>query len=111
MDRNCSIKVTDKALAEEYEQSAECIELDDYGKKVYGSLDIEKAFLVGLKAGRDSAETDLATVAYMQGADNQKKKADKQLSRAKEIIKDQKEDVGMTVYKGDKILMTFERSN
>ena len=30
---------------------------------------------------------DLATVAYMQGAENQKKKADKQLTKAKEIIK------------------------
>ena len=29
---------------------------------------------------------DLATVAYMQGAENQKKKADKQLTKAKEII-------------------------
>jgi TPP-dependent 2-oxoacid decarboxylase len=30
---------------------------------------------------------DLATVAYMQGADSQKKKAEKQLIKAKEIIK------------------------
>ena len=30
---------------------------------------------------------DLATVAYMQGAESQKKKADKQLAKAKEIIK------------------------
>ena len=43
-------------------------------------------FLAGLKAGRDTAETDLATVAYMQGAEQQKKKADKQLTKAKEII-------------------------
>lgn len=30
---------------------------------------------------------DLATVAYMQGAENQKKKTNKQLTKAKEIIK------------------------
>ena len=29
---------------------------------------------------------DLATVAYMHGADNQKKKSDKQLSKAKELL-------------------------
>ena len=31
---------------------------------------------------------DLATVAYMQGAESQKKKAEKQLIEAKEIIKE-----------------------
>lgn len=29
---------------------------------------------------------DLATVAYMQGADSQKKKAEKQLTKAKELL-------------------------
>lgn len=33
-------------------------------------------------------DRDLPTVAYMQGAENQKKKDEKQLAKAKEIIKD-----------------------
>ena len=34
----------------------------------------KKAFLAGLKAGKEMAETDLATVAYMQGAERYKPK-------------------------------------
>jgi len=41
-----------KKMAKEYEEKAECVEVDDYGKKVYGSIDIEQAFLAGLKIGR-----------------------------------------------------------
>ena len=33
-----------------------------------------RTFLAGLKAGKDMAETDLATVAYMQGAERYKTK-------------------------------------
>lgn len=33
-----------------------------------------RTFLAGLKAGKDMAETDLATVAYMQGAERYKPK-------------------------------------
>lgn len=44
--------MTEKEMAQEYEKNAECIEIDDYGHKVYGSQDIEQAFLAGLKAGR-----------------------------------------------------------
>lgn len=44
--------MTDEEMAEEYEENAECIEIDDYGHKVYSSLDIEQAFLAGLKAGK-----------------------------------------------------------
>ena len=36
-------------------------------------------------------DRDLPTVAYMQGAEKQKKKDEKQLTKAKEIIKNQKE--------------------
>ena len=42
----------DEELAKEYEEKAEYIEVDDYGKKVYGLMDIQQAFLAGLKAGR-----------------------------------------------------------
>jgi hypothetical protein len=41
--------MTKEELAEEYEEKAECVEIDDYGHKVYGSIQIEEAFLVGLK--------------------------------------------------------------
>lgn len=44
--------MTDEEMAEEYEENVECVDIDDYGHKVYGSLDIEQAFLAGLKAGR-----------------------------------------------------------
>ena len=44
--------MTDKELAEEYEENAECVEINDYGQKVYGSIEIEDAFLAGLKAGK-----------------------------------------------------------
>ena len=44
---------------------------------------------------------DLATVAYMQGAESQKKKADKQLAKAKEIIKNLIDD--LTAIDGEQI--------
>ena len=34
----------------------------------------KKAFLAGLKAGKDMAEADLATIAYMHGAERYKTK-------------------------------------
>lgn len=34
----------------------------------------KEAFLAGLKAGKDMIETDLATIAYMQGAERYKTK-------------------------------------
>ena len=43
--------MTEKEMAQEYEKNAEYIEIDDYGHKVYGSQDIEQAYLAGLKAG------------------------------------------------------------
>lgn len=42
-------------------------------KEFHGQKAIE-AFLAGLEAGKDMAETDLATVAYMQGAERFKPK-------------------------------------
>ena len=40
--------MTDKEMAEEYEEKAECVEINDDGKKYM----IQEAFLAGLKAGR-----------------------------------------------------------
>lgn len=42
-------------------------------KEFHGQKAIE-AFLAGLEAGKDMAETDLATIAYMQGAERYKTK-------------------------------------
>ena len=42
-------------------------------KEFHGKKAIE-AFLAGLEAGKDMAETDLATIAYMQGAERYKLK-------------------------------------
>lgn len=42
-------------------------------KEFHGKKAIE-AFLAGLKAGKDMAEADLATIAYMQGAERYKPK-------------------------------------
>ena len=44
--------MTDKELAEKYEEKAEYIEVNDDGKKLYDSIDIQEAFLAGLETGR-----------------------------------------------------------
>ena len=44
--------MTDKELAEKYEEKAEYIEMNDDGKKLYDSIDIQEAFLAGIKIGR-----------------------------------------------------------
>lgn len=41
----------DEKMAEEYEENAEYIEIDDYGYKCYGSLDLRKAYLAALRKG------------------------------------------------------------
>ena len=51
--------MTDKELAEEYEEKAEYIEVNDDGKKIYDSIDIQQAFLAGLKTGRKEKWHDL----------------------------------------------------
>ena len=42
-------------------------------KESLGKIAVQ-TFLAGLKAGKDMAETDLATIAYMQGAERYKPK-------------------------------------
>lgn len=42
----------DEKMAKEYEEeNTEYIEIDDYGHKCYGSLDIEEAYLAALRKG------------------------------------------------------------
>lgn len=63
--------MTDEELAEEYiDEHSPCFK--EYPKANRGAL--KQAFLAGLKVGKDMAEADLATVAYMQGAERHKPK-------------------------------------
>ena len=65
----------DKEMAEEYaiENRESCMYNDTKGWETDHEA-LKKAFLAGLKTGKDMAETDLATVAYMQGAERYKPK-------------------------------------
>ena len=51
--------MTDKEMAEEYEEKIDYIEVNDDGKKIYDSIDIQEAFLAGLKAARQEMWHDL----------------------------------------------------
>ena len=79
--------MTDEEMAYEYAK------YDDNGR-VSVNDDKFKGFLAGLKAGKDMAEADLATVAYMQGAERQKKKSEVKLTNAKNIIRNQQSLLG-----------------
>ena len=41
--------------AEEYETKAECVEINDYGQKVYGTPHIEEAYQKGAEFGYNTA--------------------------------------------------------
>lgn len=86
--------MTDEELAKEWVRTN-----SGYSTKEFHGQKAIKAFLAGLEAGKDMAETDLAAVAYMQGAESGYNKAfveaDKNLkaivtdfNKAKEIIKE-----------------------
>ena len=62
--------MTDEEKAEEY--ATENWEYYEEGQN--DSKALKQAYLAGLKAGKDMAETDFATVAYMQGAERYKLK-------------------------------------
>ena len=44
--------MTDKELAEEYEEKIDYIEVNYDGKKIYDSIDIQQAYIAGLKTAR-----------------------------------------------------------
>ena len=46
-------------MAEKYEEKIDYIEVNDDGKKIYDSIDIQEAFLAGLKTGRKEKWHDL----------------------------------------------------
>ena len=51
--------MTDKELAEEYEEKIDYIEVNDDGKRIYDSIDIQQAFIAGLKTARQEKWHDL----------------------------------------------------
>ena len=51
--------MTDKELAEEYEEKIDYIQVNDDGKKVYDSIDIQQAYIAGLQIGRQEKWHDL----------------------------------------------------
>ena len=60
-------KLTDEEMSEEW--------LDErYLKDMGVRKPCKEAFLAGLRAGKDMVETDIATIAYMQGAERYKMK-------------------------------------
>lgn len=63
--------MTDEEMAEAYaDEHSPCFK--EYPKAPRGAL--KQAFLAGLKAGKEMAEADLATIAYIQGAERYKPK-------------------------------------
>ena len=66
--------MTDEEMAEKYAKANIHYEVakredgTDYAKEV-SNVTIKQAYLDGLKEGKDMAEADIATIAYMQGAE------------------------------------------
>jgi hypothetical protein len=73
--------MTKEEMAEEYVKK----NCDDSLYSFRGQ-ELQEAFLAGYEAGKDEAEADLATVAYMQGGENMRKKIDSSLTEAKSLI-------------------------
>lgn len=61
-------------MAKEYCNNNVPFDTTESGEKLYTENDLKYAYLAGLEAGKDMAEADLATVAYMQGAEHYKTK-------------------------------------
>ena len=66
--------MTEDEMAKEYCNNEVPFDTTDSGEKLYTENDLKQAFLAGLESGKDMAEADLATVAYMQGAEHYKTK-------------------------------------
>lgn len=66
--------MTEDEMAKEYCNNEVPFDTTDSGEKLYTENDLKHAYLAGLKAGKDMAEADLATIAYMHGAERYKTK-------------------------------------
>ena len=78
-DRQELKKETEKSLKEFTEKMTEEEKAEEYADWFWGASPserraIKQAYLAGFKAGKDMAEADLATIAYMQGAERFKTK-------------------------------------
>ena len=62
--------MTDEEMAEAYANE----NWEHYEEGQNDSKALKQAYLAGLKAGKDMAEADLATIAYMHGAERYKTK-------------------------------------
>jgi hypothetical protein len=95
--------MTDEEMAEEYAEkivrhkmAVHCIFNEKVTKK-----EIKDAVIYGLKAGKDMAEADLASVAYMQGAERYKPKWHKRTDKLPE------ENQFVLVYDGSYIVCVY----
>lgn len=77
--------MTDEEMAEEWIKDHSGL-IGSYAFVKYDYDSLKQAFLAGLKAGRDMVKTYLNTVAYMQGAIQQKNKSRELLSKARDLI-------------------------
>jgi len=95
--------MTDEEMAEEYAEkivrhkmAVHCIFNEKVTKK-----EIKDAVIYGLKAGKDMAEADLASVAYMQGAERYKPKwhkvADGDLPKENKLYLVEVKDNGLAI--------------
>lgn len=64
--------MTDEEIAEEYAEKVVRHKMAVH--YIFNEKEIKDAVIYGLKAGKDMADADLATVAYMQGAERYKTK-------------------------------------
>jgi hypothetical protein len=117
----------DEKMAEEYEENAEYIEIDDYGHKVYGSLDIEQAFLDALRKGSQLDKVyDASEDKWINRHSELEKKYDtclrentglkihntfieKKLSEAKEIIQQMLRDIPNRMWYTDETIKQAEQ--
>ena len=68
--------MTYEEMAEKYRKSLKqkLIDEDEFERLEMFDENVEEAYLAGLKAGKDMVEADLATIAYMKGAERNKTK-------------------------------------
>ncbi len=88
--------MTDKEMAREWVRTN-----SSYSTKEFHGKKAIEAFLAGLEAGKDMAELDIATVAYMQGAERYKTKwhkvADGDLPKENKIYLVEIKDNGLAI--------------
>ena len=86
--------MTDEEMAKDYAEHNQGKYTNEFGNLYH-------AFLAGLKAGKDMAEADIATIAYMHGAERYKTKwhkvADGDLPKENKLYLVQIKDNGLAI--------------